>query len=208
MRPISPPRQNVLPMLYNLSSPKYVAMIAMPTDTPQEPSKTAVDSFPVAEETVLRIVLPIIRDKGADYRKFRKVHARPAVPGEVVISVTDTGAETRNTASSGDMVVRNLTEAREEYIVKQATFSTLYNKVEPIDDSWELYDPIGKVRAIEISTDLRDLLRVGKEFLIMAPWGAEQVCREGDLFVAPLPNLEKVYRIARSEFDQTYRATA
>ena len=166
------------------------------------------DTSPVSQETLAERVLALIRDKGGNYRKFRQVHARPAVAGEVVVSVTSDGKETTNTAAAGDMVIRNLTEAREEYNVDQATFERLYTEVEPVDNSWTLYDPIGQIRAIEISRDLRDLLRVGKEFLIMAPWGTEQLCKEGDLFVAPLPNLDKVYRIARSEFNQTYRSTA
>ncbi len=180
----------------------------MPTDTPQEPSSISVDSSPVAQERILRLVLPLIRDRGYNYRKSLQVHARSAVPGEVVISVTDTGVETRNTAAPDDVVVRNLTKAREEYIVDQKTFDELYTAVEAVDDSWTLYDPSGEIRAVEISRDMRELLRVGKEFLIIAPWDNEQLCREGDFLAAPLPGLDKVYRIARSEFDQTYTRMA
>jgi len=160
---------------------------------------------PVSQETLVEYLLPLIRDKGCHYRKFQRVHARPAVTGEVIVSVTSDGKETTNTASAGDMVVRNLTQAQEKYLVGQTSFPRLYKKLGPVDDSWKLYDPIGEIRAIEISQDLRNMLRVGEEFLIMAPWGTEQLCREGDLFVAPLPDLDKVYRIARSEFEQTYK---
>lgn len=205
--PIFRRRPNVSPMHYNFTGPN-AAMIAMPTDTTKDLSKISVDSSSVPQETVLRLVLPVIREEGVDYRKVRKVHARPAVPGEVVVSVTDAGAETRNAAEPDDMVVRNLTDAREEYIVRQTTFSEIYTEVGTVDDLWTLYESSGEVRGIEISRDLRDVLQVGKEFLIMAPWGTVQLCREGDLFVAPLPKLDEVYRIARSEFDQTYRPIA
>jgi hypothetical protein len=153
-------------------------------------------------------LLPVIRDEGRHYRKFQRVHARPAVEGEVVISVTDAGEETRNTAARGDMVVRNLTEAQEEYLVDPKKFADLYCEVAAVDKSWKLFDPIGEIRAIEISRNVTSLLGVGEEFFLMAPWGTEQVAMEGDFLVAPLPDLDEVYRIARSEFDQTYRLTA
>ena len=48
-------------------------------------------------------------------------------------------------------------------------------------------------------------LNVGEEFYITAPWGSEQLAKEGDKFVAPLPDTNEIYRIARKEFDETYR---
>jgi len=164
----------------------------------------STDTSPVSQETLVERLLPLIRDKGCHYRKFQKVHARPAVAGEVIVSVTSGGKETTNTASAGDMVVRNLTKAREEYLIDQQSFPKLYKKSGSVDDSWKLYDPIGEIRAIEITLDLRDLLPVGKKFFIMAPWGTEQVAMEGDFLVVPLPELGEIYRIGRSEFEQTY----
>ena len=59
--------------------------------------------------------------------------------------------------------------------------------------------------AFEISRELTDKFNVGEAFYIIAPWGSEQLAREGDKFVSPLPDLDEVYRIARKEFDETYR---
>ena len=53
--------------------------------------------------------------------------------------------------------------------------------------------------------ELTDKFDVGEEFYIVAPWGSEQLAREGDKFVAPLPGLDEVYRIARKEFEETYQ---
>lgn len=164
----------------------------------------STDTSPVSQEALVERLLPLIRDKGRHYRKFQRVHARPAVAGEVVVSVTSGGKETTNTATDGDMVVRNLTQAQEEYLVDQESFPKLYIRRESVDGPWNVCDPIGEIRAIEISHDLRDMMRVGKKFFIMAPWGTEQVAMEGDFFVAPLPELSEVYRIGRSEFEQTY----
>ena len=162
------------------------------------------DALPVSQEILLELVLPMIQAEGGHYKKYQSVHARPAVEGEFVVSVTADREETSNTAGAGDLVVKNLTEAKELYIVSQATFAGRYTEVGPIDDTWNLYNPVGEVRAIEISQGISNLLRVGKEFYLMASWGTEQVAREGDYFVTPLPQLGEVYRIARAEFEQTY----
>ena len=58
---------------------------------------------------------------------------------------------------------------------------------------------------IEVGDDLTELLGVGEEFYIMAPWRSEQLAREGDMLVSPLPGLDEVYRIARKEFEETYK---
>lgn len=156
----------------------------------------------------MREVLPLIEAANRGYRKFQKVHARPACPGEVITSVTDDGEETTNTAGAGDMVVRNLTDAQEEYIVERTKFLRRYSEIRPGDGTWTVYEPKGEVLAIEITGELTAQLDVGEEFCIMAPWGSEQLAREGDMFVSPLPALDEVYRIARKEFEETYRLKA
>lgn len=164
--------------------------------------------LPVAQTDLMQRVLPLINDQGDRYKKFRQIHARPSRKGEVVVSVTADGEETTNAAEEGDMLVKNLTEAKEEYLVNETKFGTLYTAVGPVDDEWTLYDPKGEVRAVEISRDITDMLDVGGQFYIIASWGSEQLAREGDYFVAPLPGLDEIYRIARSEFGQTYRIEA
>lgn len=162
-------------------------------------------SLPLSQETLRRTVLPRLREIGQTYEKSSRVHARPAVPGEVIVSVTDTGEETRNRAQPGDKVVENLTRAREQYLVSDETFGQRYRAVAELDDTWTEYAPLGKVRAIEITAELVARLGVGDEFLLLAPWGSEQSAQEGDFLVSPLPDLREVYRIAKSEFRQTYR---
>ena len=162
-------------------------------------------SLPVAQEMLMSDVLPLIKSANEQYRKYQKVQARTAEPGETVISITEDGEETANTASADEMVVRNLTEAREEYIVGKKKFEARYRALETIDDTWTLYEPLGEVMAIEITRELTDQLDVDGAFYIMAPWGSEQLAREGDKFVSPLPGLDEVYRIARKEFEETYR---
>lgn len=162
------------------------------------------DSQPVPQQRLMDEVLPLIRDAARKYRKFRQVHARPALPGEVVVSTTSSGEETRNTATRDEVLVKNLTGAREMYLVEKDKFDARYRFVEGVEDEWKLYDPVGEVLAIEISPDLTAMLGVGEELSIVAPWGSEQIARAGDMLVAPLPALDEVYRVARKEFDETY----
>lgn len=162
-------------------------------------------SLPVKQETLVEKVLPRINEASRKYEKFQRVHARPAKPGEVIVSMTGDGEETTNTAGTDDLVVKNLTAAKEMYLVGQDKFESRYTLVGAVDDRWSEYVPQGEVLGIEVSRDLTDMLDVGEEFLIVAPWGTEQLVREGDMLVSPLPALDEVYRIARKEFEETYK---
>lgn len=159
----------------------------------------------VSQSRLMKQVLPIIRADNNRYRKARQVQARAAADGEEIVTVTSDGVETRNTATAGDMVVRNLTQAAELYIISARSFPRLYEHARELGDGWSLYDPKGEILAIEAGRSLLDQLGVGVEFLIEAPWGSDEQVRLGDKLVAPLPALDKVYRIAASEFEQTYK---
>jgi hypothetical protein len=39
----------------------------------------------------------------------------------------------------------------------------------------------------------------------VASWGRNMVLKTGDMIVSPCPNFSEVYRIARQEFDETYK---
>ena len=153
----------------------------------------------------MRHVLPILQRERRRFEKYQHVHARPARPGEVVVSVTGDGEESSATASEGDMVVRNLTAARELYVVSHVTFAARYTDPTPVEGAWQDYAPRGEVLALEVTRDITSLLDVGAEFFLMAPWGEKQLARAGDMLVTPLPAHDEVYRIARAEFQQTYR---
>ena len=163
-------------------------------------------ALPITQQDLLNKVLPVLKSDGHQYRKFKQVHARPAIEGEVVVSRTGDGEEeTSNTAGADHMVVKNLTPAQEQYVVSKTEFDKLYKENESIDDTWTLYDPQGEVQAIEVSVAVMELLDVGEEFFIMAPWGSEQFARAGDKLVSPLPKCDEIYRIAKFEFDETYQ---
>ncbi len=82
-------------------------------------------------------------------KKTRVVDARPAVPGEIVVTVIrGEGEETRSKpAAAGDMVVRNRCPAtgNEQYLVKAAKFADRYGEpIGPADaDGWLPFRPQG-----------------------------------------------------------------
>lgn len=160
--------------------------------------------LPVSQNKLMEDVLPRIREAGGHYKKITRIHARPAEEGEVIVSTTQSGEETSNTAGPDDMVIKNLTEAKEEYLIGRDKFDARYAALEPVDDTWTVYAPNGEIRATEITHELTSQLDVGDEFYIMAPWSSEQFAQEGDYLVAPLPDLSEIYRIGRAEFEQTY----
>ena len=82
-------------------------------------------------------------------RKAQEVDARPAVPGEVVVThIADEGKETQSKpAAAGDMVVRNRCEStgNEEYLVSTSTFPQRYEGPLGPEDAqgWCPYRPLG-----------------------------------------------------------------
>jgi hypothetical protein len=148
-------------------------------------------------------VLPMIKEGGKLYRKHRLIHARPAKPGEHVITLTQSGQETRNVASTGDMVVENQTMAKERYIVSAETFAKRYKMITHLGNGWAKYMPTGKVRGIELTSVRLDLLGLADKFEIEAPWGEMQVVNKGDFLVKTTEG-DDLYAIAGDEFAETY----
>jgi hypothetical protein len=137
-------------------------------------------------------------------RKSQPVDARPAVPGEVVVTIiANEGKETQSRpAAAGDMVVRNRCEATgyEEYLVSAGTFAERYEgPLEPEDaHGWQVYRPRG--------TDLLYMILREEDgsFSFTAPWGEEMVARPGDAIVRNSADHRDTYRVAAASFECTY----
>lgn len=137
-------------------------------------------------------------------RKVQAVDARPAEPGEVVVTmIAGEGKETQSrSAETGDMVVRsrNAETGNEEYLVSPKTFAERYEG--PLDEAdaagWQAYRPKGRellffiVRATEGA------------FIFVAPWGEPMVARPGDAIVCDPDDPTDTYRIAAAAFASTY----
>jgi hypothetical protein len=137
-------------------------------------------------------------------RKSQSVDARPAFPGEIVVTIiADEGMETQSKpAAEGDMIVRNRCEpsGNEEYLVNAEIFAQRYQgPVGPADaHGWHAYRPLGP-----------DMLFVvvrpeDGEFSFTAPWGEPMVARPGDIVIRNPADPRDTYRVAAAAFECTY----
>ena len=123
------------------------------------------------------------------YNKFGNVTFLVAETPHEVVTITADGKETTNTAEVGDYVVINPTGER--YVVKPAKFHSRYEVIEE-----NLATCTGSCWGIKWE---------GDQFEFEATWGEAMVCKDGDMLVSPNPELTEVYRIARAEFEATYK---
>lgn len=137
-------------------------------------------------------------------RKTKPVDARPARPGEVVVTViVGEGKETQSRhAEPGDWVVRNRCPktGNEEYLVSAAKFEERYAPIgtPPGAGGWREVRPRGKVMRF---------FRVTPEqgrFKFVAPWGETMVAVPGDAIVQDPEDPGDIYRVAAAAFACTY----
>jgi hypothetical protein len=132
------------------------------------------------------------------------IDARPAVPGEIVVTtILGEGVETQNRAQPGDWVVRNHTPetGNEEYIVRAETFRKIYESAgaPPDTEGWCEFHPVGEaVRFVLVRQE-------DGPFSFVAPWGELMVARPGDAIVQNPHDERDIYRVARTAFDSTYQ---
>jgi hypothetical protein len=137
-------------------------------------------------------------------RKTKPVDARPAVAGEVVVSIiAGEGVETRSKpAKEGDWVVRNRCPetGNEEILVSAAKFPTRYGEPigQPDAKGYREFHPKGTAMDYVITRD------TDGEFAIQAPWGELQRVRPGDAIVQIPEDRQDTYRIQGQSFACTY----
>ena len=141
-------------------------------------------------------------------RKTRPVDARPARPGEVVVTrIAGEGQETRSKpAAEGDWVVRNRCPAtgNEEYLVKAKAFAARYEgPLSELDEGgWREFRPRGPRMRFFILTEAEG------PFRFTAPWGEQMRARPGDAIVRDPAKAGDTYRVAAAAFVCTYEVVA
>ncbi len=168
----------------------------------------AWSSMTFAEEALVDQVAMFAAAKAAGTtgiaRKTKPVDARPAVAGEVVVTVIKgEGVETTSKpAEAGDWVVRNRCPetGNEEILVKAAKFPTRYGepRSDPDDKGYRTFNPSGAEMGYFI---------VGADvaaFSFNAPWGETMSARPGDAIVQVPSDPSDTYRIAAAAFACTY----
>jgi hypothetical protein len=137
-------------------------------------------------------------------RKTMPVDAKPAQPGEVVVTLIEgEGKETQSSpARAGDIVVRNRCPAtgNEQILVEAAKFSQRYEgPTGPADASgWQPYRPRGVPMRYFIVRE------ADGAFTFTAPWGEPMTARPGDAIVRNPQDPVDTYRIAAAAFACTY----
>ena len=135
-------------------------------------------------------------------RKTRPVDARPARPGEVVVTVINGEKETQSPpAKPGDWVVRNRCPetGNEEYLVGGDKFDAKYRRSgAPGAAGWRECRPVGKDRRALILTPQDG------SFTFTAPWGEPMVAHPGDALVQDPDDERDTYRVEKAAFACTY----
>jgi hypothetical protein len=136
-------------------------------------------------------------------QKTKPVDARPATPGEVIVTViAGEGEETRSRpAEEGDWVVRNRCPetGNEEYLVAGAKFKERYEATGPArSDGWQEHRPLGKVVRFFVLPSEQGA------FTFEAPWGEHMVARPGDSIVQDPKDPDDIYRVSAASFACTY----
>lgn len=138
-------------------------------------------------------------------RKTKPVDARPAMVGEIVVTVIrGEGVETQSApAAAGDMVVRNRCPAtgNEAILVSAAKFAARYDgptATSTVDPPWREYRPrgIGMAYFVVAATEA--------PITFTAPWGEPMTARAGDIIARDPADTKDIYRIARAAFECTY----
>lgn len=137
-------------------------------------------------------------------RKTKTVDARPAKPGEIIVTVIKgEGKETQSKpAKAGDFVVRNRCPetGNEEILIAADKFAARYEgPVGPRDeDGFTPYRPRGvEMRYFIVRPE-------DGNFTFTAPWGEAMVARPKDAIVGSLTDPKDMYRIAAAAFRCTY----
>ena len=156
------------------------------------------------QDSFKRKVCPLLKEKGILYEKVKAVFAKKASGGEYIRTITQDGLETTNTAKKGDFIIKNQTEAGEQYIIPAEKFTEKYQLLQKNMDGFDEYTSLGKIVAIEVTSRLLQELGYTQEFHFLASWGTPMIVKKGDFLVAPI-DLKSVYRIAKKEFFETYK---
>jgi hypothetical protein len=160
------------------------------------------------------LLLPLLREKGRNYRSTKPIYARAAKEGEMIKAAP--GSTEEREASKGDYVCRNQAGG-EDYLVQGRHFNSLY-EADPSEttstsrDSLTRYNPKGQVVACQITTDLTaDLSAKGVTlpFIMQNAAGNNVTLSLGDYVISPIGTTSEggnpeVNGVSKAEFNSNY----
>lgn len=157
----------------------------------------------ITQQEMLTHFLPILEKDGKRYKKKSMIRAKKAQPGQLVVTKTSDGDETKNTADAGDWLIENQTSSNELYLVKAETFKKKYTLVQSLEQGWGCYQPQGEILGITLGETHFEDFNAKKVLEFQAPWKNSMIAKPGDMLVVP-PEKDEIYRIAKKEFGETY----
>lgn len=158
------------------------------------------------QQEMKALFFPLLKEKGQLHQKSKNIFARKGEKGECIVTKTSDGKETENSVKDdSSFVVKNQTDAGEEYIVTQQKFQEKYTLIGEGKGNYQEYQSKGKVQAIKLTRKLWNELKLSdKQFYFEPPWKGSMVAKLYDYIVCP-PDFSEIYRIARKEFWETYK---
>jgi Patatin-like phospholipase len=151
----------------------------------------------------------IIVNEGLLYEKYKGVMAVASNGGELVVTTTSSGFETKNIADKGDYIVTNDTEAQERYVMKKEKFEKTYKAVADKENYYvkteRIYAlPFTEYNFTDLFTSYQKADPSNSTLYIEAPWLESLTLREHDYLVCNSSKTE-IYRIDQKEMEETYR---
>lgn len=153
------------------------------------------NSSPITQEELKEQLIPSLTNSVV-FEKFKPILAREGKIGETIKTFTKDGLETTNKVTVPSYVVKNTTDAKEEYIVTKEKFEKRYSFLKKENKVWSSFKPNGEIKVVKVKND--------NEFFILAPWGEKMIVKKGDFLVSPL-DYSEIYRVANKEFFETYK---
>lgn len=153
------------------------------------------NSSPITQEELKEQLIPSLTNSVV-FEKFKPILAREGKIGETIKTFTKDGLETTNKVTVPSYVVKNTTDAKEEYIVTKEKFEKRYSFLKKENKVWSFFKPNGEIKVVKVKND--------NEFFILAPWGEKMIVKKGDFLVSPL-DYSEIYRVANKEFFETYK---
>lgn len=153
------------------------------------------NSSPITQEELKEQLIPSLTNSVV-FEKFKPILAREGKIGETIKTFTKDGLETTNKVTVPSYVVKNTTDAKEEYIVTKEKFEKRYSFLKKENKVWSFFKPSGEIKVVKVKND--------NEFFILAPWGEKMIVKKGDFLVSSL-DYSEIYRVANKEFFETYK---
>lgn len=161
----------------------------------------------MTQKELLENYAKFIEKRGVKCYKSGKVVVRKANPNELVVTISDSGKETKKFAKYGDYVATNMEGLNEEYIIEGAAFEK-YALVDKVNGLYQVKSE-NFVHAMQFTrSNFPELFKRtswneknGRFLYIELRTSESQIVVQDDYLIF---NGHEVYRIGKSEYEHTY----